>query len=161
MQEEDLIALTADIVSAHVGNNHVAVGDLGILIQRVHGALTALQEPPPKPEPERRTAAVSARASVKPDYLVRMECGARQKTLKRHLAVAHGVTPAQYRAEHGLPASYPMAAPNYSEQRRALAKSLGLGRKTGRRKAGAAAKSAGGSARPARTRRRGAGKGAT
>ena len=159
MQEEDLVALTADIVSAHVANNNVAVGDLGNLIQNVHGALAALNEPPAAPEPERKKALVSARASVKPDFLVCLECGARQKTLKRHLAVAHGVTPDRYRAEHGLPASYPMTAPNYSEQRRALAKSLGLGRKTGRRKAGGPAKGQSGSAKLADPRRKGSGKG--
>jgi len=159
MQEEDLVTLTADIVSAHVANNNVAVGDLGNLIQSVHGALAALQEPPAAPEPERKKGFVSARASIKPDYLVCMECGARQKTLKRHLAVAHGLTPAQYRVEYDLPASYPMAAPNYSEQRRALAKSLGLGRKGARRKAGGAAKAAGGSSKRAGTPRRGRGKG--
>jgi predicted transcriptional regulator len=129
MQEEDLVTLTADIVSAHVANNNVAVGDLAALIQNVHGALAALNGPPAEPEPERRKAAVSARASVKPDYLICLECGRKQKTLKRHLATAHGVTPEQYRAEYGLPASYPMVAPNYSEQRRAMAHKIGLGRK--------------------------------
>jgi predicted transcriptional regulator len=158
MPEEDLVALTADIVSAHIANNSVAVGDVGNLIQSVHGALAGLGKAPTTVEPERKKPLVSARASIKPDYLVCMECGAHQKTLKRHLAVAHGMTPAQYRAEYGLSASYPMAAPNYSEQRRALAKSLGLGRKGGRRKAGGAAKAAG-SPKRAGPRRKGGGKG--
>lgn len=159
MQEEDLVSLTADIVSAHVSNNNVAVGDLPNLIGSVHGALAALREPPAEAEPERKKPLVSARASVKPDYLVCMECGKRQKTLKRHLATAHGMTPDQYRADYGLPATYPMAAPNYSEQRRALAKALGLGRKGGRRKAGGAAKAAAGSPKRAGTRRKSGGKG--
>lgn len=161
MQEEDLVTLTADIVSAHVANNNVAVGDLPNLIQSVHGALAALGQPATEPEPERKKALVSARASIKPDFLVCMECGARQKTLKRHLAVAHGMTPDQYRADHGLPASYPMTAPNYSEQRRALAKTIGLGRKGGRRKAGGGAKGRSGSAKTAGARRRGGGRGPT
>ena len=155
MQEEDLVTLTADIVSAHVANNNVAVGDLGYLINNVHGALAALNKPPGPAEPERKKALVSVRASIKPDYLVCMECGRKQKTLKRHLATAHGMTPDQYRADYGLPATYPMAAPNYSEQRRALAKSLGLGRKTGRRKSGGATRPAGGSAKPAGAGRKG------
>lgn len=159
MQEEDLVTLTADIVSAHVSNNSVAVGDLPNLIQSVHGALAALAEPPAAVEPERKKALVSARASIRPDFLVCMECGGRQKTLKRHLAVAHGMTPDQYRADYGLPASYPMTAPNYSEERRALAKSLGLGRKGGRRKAGGAAKAEAGSSKHAGNRRKGSGKG--
>ena len=159
MQEEDLVTLTADIVSAHVANNNVAVGDLGNLIRGVHGALAGLKEPPAQAEPERKKALVSVRASLKPDYLVCMECGARQKTLKRHLAVAHGMTPDQYRADYGLPASYPMTAPNYSEQRRALAKTIGLGRKGVRRKAGGGAKGQGGSAKPAGAGRKGGGRG--
>lgn len=159
MQEEDLVTLTADIVSAHVANNAVAVGDLPNLIQSIHGALATLGQPASEPEPERKKALVSVRASIKPDYLVCMECGARQKILKRHLAVAHDKTPPQYRADHGLPASYPMTAPNYSEQRRALAKTIGLGRKGGRRKAGGAAKAAAGASKPAGARRKGGGKG--
>lgn len=148
MQEEDLVTLTADIVSAHVANNHVSVGDIADLIGNVHGALAALGEAPAPEEPERKKALVSVRASIKPDHLVCMECGRRQKTLKRHLAIAHGMTPDQYRADYGLPATYPMVAPNYSEQRRALAKSLGLGRKPGRKTAKAANGPAG-SAKPA------------
>jgi predicted transcriptional regulator len=147
MEKEDLVSLTADIVAAHVANNNVAVGDLPTLIQNVHGALAALGEKPADAEPEGKKASVSMRASIKPDYLICMECGKKHKTLKRHLATAHGLSPAQYRADYGLPASYPMAAPNYAEQRRALALAVGLGRKakgSGRRKsaprkAGAAA----------------------
>jgi predicted transcriptional regulator len=66
---------------------------------------------------------------VKPDYIACMECGRRQKTLKRHLQTAHGMTPSDYRKDYGLPDSYPMTAPNYSELRRDTAKRLGLGRK--------------------------------
>jgi predicted transcriptional regulator len=154
MESEDLISLTADIVTAHVANNNVSIGDLSNLIQNVHDALAGLQEPPAPPEPEKKQARVSVRASVKPDYLICMECGARQKTLKRHLAAAHRMTPDQYRSEYGLSASYPMAAPNYSEQRRMQAKSLGLGRKTGRGKAGSA-KGRSGSSGPSGGRRKG------
>jgi len=129
MEEENLVTLTADIVSAHVANNSVAVGDLATLIQNVHGALAALNAPPAEAPPELKKAVVSVRASVKPDYLVCMECGSRQKMLKRHVARAHGMTPAQYRTDYGLPVDYPMVAPNYSASRRALAHSIGLGRK--------------------------------
>jgi predicted transcriptional regulator len=129
MQQEDLITLTADIVSAHVSNNNVGVGDLGNLIQSVHASLQGLGAPEVMSEPEPKKALVSIRASIKPDYLVCMECGSRQKMLKRHLTTAHGMTPGQYRGDYGLPDTYPMVAPNYSEQRRALAHSIGLGRK--------------------------------
>lgn len=136
MEQEDLASVTANIVAAHVGNNNVSISELGSLITNVHAALAALGAPPPQPEPEQKKALVSVRASIKPDHLVCMECGAQQKTLKRHLATAHGLTPEQYRADYKLPASYPMAAPAYSERRRALAHAAGLGRTTKRRGSG-------------------------
>ena len=49
--------------------------------------------------------------------------------LKRHLMTNHGMTPDEYRQKWGLAADYPMVAPNYAEQRRTLAKSIGLGTK--------------------------------
>jgi predicted transcriptional regulator len=128
LEEQKLIELTVDIVAAHVGNNHVAVGDVAGLVQQVHGALAKLGAAPATPEPETK-AAVSIRASVKPDYLVCMECGRKQTTLKRHLASAHRKTPEQYRSDHGLSRDYPMVAPNYSARRSALANANGLGRR--------------------------------
>ncbi|WP_156678454.1 MucR family transcriptional regulator [Sphingomonas profundi] len=123
---ENLIALTADIVSAHVSNNRVPVTDLPSLIQNVHEALNSLNEdavaPAAKQEP-----AVSIRASVKPEYIVCLEDGKKLKMLKRHLMTHYQMTPEQYRQKWHLPADYPMVAPNYAEQRRALAKRIGLG----------------------------------
>ena len=128
---ETLIALTADIVSAHVSNNNVTVTDLPLLIQNVHSALNslgdALVEPEARPEP-----AVSIRSSIKPDYVVCLEDGKKLKMLKRHLMTHYQLTPDQYRAKWNLPSDYPMVAPNYAEQRRTLAKKIGLG--TQRRK---------------------------
>ena len=135
--DEQLITLTADIVSSHVANNNVAVGDLPNLIERVHSALAGLGVPVEE-APEAKTPVVSVRASVKPDYIVCMECGKQQKTLKRHLQTAHGMTPDQSRTDYGLPQSYPMVAANYSERPRTLANSIGLGRKPAAAKAEAA-----------------------
>ena len=126
--DEQLIALTADIVSSHLANNTVAVGDVQNLIQQVHGALAALGVPAVE-APQEKVPVVSVRASVKPDYLVCMECGAKQKTLKRHLQTAHGMAPDQYRKDYGLPNDYPMVAPEYSERRSGMAKARGFGRK--------------------------------
>ncbi len=126
--EDTLLTLTADIVAAHVSNNSVAVNDLPTLIQNVHGALSGISgktaAPEPKPEPK-----VSIRASIKPDYIVCLEDGKRHKMLKRHLMTHYGMTPDQYRQKWGLASDYPMVAPNYAEQRRTLAKSIGLGTK--------------------------------
>jgi predicted transcriptional regulator len=126
--EDTLLTLTADIVAAHVSNNSVAVNDLPNLIQNVHSALQGISSsgaaPEAKPEPK-----VSIRSSVKPDYIVCLEDGKKQKMLKRHLMTNHGMTPDEYRQKWGLGADYPMVAPNYAEQRRTLAKSIGLGTK--------------------------------
>jgi predicted transcriptional regulator len=126
--EDTLLTLTADIVAAHVSNNSVAVNDLPNLIQNVHAALTGISgagaAPEPKPEPK-----VSIRSSIKPDYIVCLEDGKKLKMLKRHLMTHYNMTPEQYRQKWGLAADYPMVAPNYAEQRRNLAKSIGLGTK--------------------------------
>jgi predicted transcriptional regulator len=130
---ETLITLTADIVAAHVSNNSVSVNDLPTLISNVHGALSGLNSgASAAAEPaaaEKRQPAVSVRSSVKNDHVVCLYDGKKMKMLKRHLMTDHGVTPAEYREEFGLPASYPMVAPAYAEQRRTLAKSIGLGTK--------------------------------
>ena len=123
---DTLLTLTADIVTAHVSNNSVALADLPGLITRVHDALAGLGAPPAKAEPE-RTPAVSLRASVRPDYIVCLEDGRKMKVLKRHLATDHGLTPAEYRARWKLPADYPLVAPNYAAKRQELAKKIGLG----------------------------------
>jgi predicted transcriptional regulator len=125
---ETLIALTADIVSAHVSNNSVAVSDLPLLIQNVHNALASLGDEVVEPEVKQEPA-VSIRASIKPDYIVCLEDGKKLKMLKRHLMTHYQMTPEQYRAKWNLPADYPMVAPNYAEQRRSLAKKIGLGTK--------------------------------
>ena len=129
---ETIIALTADIVAAHVGNNSVSVSDLPAIIAGVDAALaglgTSIVAPPTKQEP-----AVSIRNSIKPDFIICLEDGKRMKMLKRHLMTAYGMTPDAYRAKWDLPASYPMVAPNYAATRRALAVKIGLGRKPGKR----------------------------
>ena len=129
---ETLITLTSDIVAAHVSNNNVSVDEVPALIRNVYGALAGVDSAPAveeKPEP-----AVSVRASVKPDHIICLEDGKKMKMLKRHLMTDHGLTPAEYRARWGLPADYPMVAPDYAEKRRVLAKEIGLGRKPGQRR---------------------------
>lgn len=127
-QDEQLIALTADIVAAHVSHNTIASGEIADLIARVHGALTGLGQPQPAPEVELKPA-VSVRSSVKPDHIICLEDGKKMKMLKRHLATDHNMTPADYRAKWKLPADYPLVAPDYAAQRKDLALKIGLGRK--------------------------------
>lgn len=128
MKRKELIELTADIVGAHVSNNHISVSDIPIVIQSVHEALQAIGQRSQTPEPSAQPA-VSARASVKQNYIACMACGRKQQMLRRHIAVAHGLSPEQYRHAYDLPLSYPMTAPSYSERRRQIATDAGLGRR--------------------------------
>ena len=119
--------LTAEIVSAFVANNAVAIGDLAKLIDSVHVALTTLGNAKAEAPAEKPVPPVSIKKSITPDYLVSLEDGRHYKSLKRHLS-GRGLTPEQYRTKWGLPADYPMVAPSYAKQRSELAKALGLGR---------------------------------
>ncbi len=127
---ELLITLTADIVAAHVSNNSVAVSDVPILIGNVHAALTGLTNEAEAPAATLEPA-VPVRNSIKRDYIICLEDGKKLKMLKRHLMTHYGMTPDDYRAKWGLAADYPMVAPAYAEQRRVLAKAIGLGRAPG------------------------------
>lgn len=125
---DELVELTASVVSAYVSNNAVGSTALPELIASIHSALTALSAPPPPPAAERPAPAVPVKKSVTPDYLISLEDGRRYKSLKRHLG-GRGLTPDQYRTKWGLPHDYPMVASNYAKQRSDLARSMGLGRK--------------------------------
>jgi predicted transcriptional regulator len=126
--QEFLATLTADIVSAHVSNNSVNTAELPGLISSVYASLAGLGGVSVIVE-EKQVPAVSVRSSIKPDYIVCLEDGKRLKMLKRHLMTHYGMTPDDYRTKWGLAADYPMVAPNYAEQRRMLAKQIGLGTK--------------------------------
>ena len=133
MDNEALITLTADVVSAHVSNNTLGSDDLPRLISSVYGAFASLGAVPEVME-EVLTPAVSVRASVKPDHIVCLDCGAKMKMLKRHLSTDHGLSVDDYRARWNLPKDYPMVASLYAEKRRELAKKIGLGRKPGEKR---------------------------
>ena len=128
----ELLTLTAEIVSAHVGNNAIAGAEVGALIQSVFDTLTGLAANEPATAVE-LTPAVPIRRSVTDDHIVCLEDGKKLKMLKRHLMTHYQMTPEQYRAKWNLPADYPMVAPNYAEQRRSLAKKIGLGTKRRKR----------------------------
>jgi predicted transcriptional regulator len=121
-----LLALTAQIVAAHVAHNQVTPEALLQLIARVHGALVGAGQPGAEAKPE---PAVPVKRSVFPSYLVCLEDGKKLKMLKWHLASTYHMTPAQYREKWSLPASYPMVAPDYAARRSTLAKQIGLGRR--------------------------------
>ena len=127
----DLLALTVDVVAAHVSNNDVPVEDLSALIQDVYKTLNGLGAE--AQEAEKPTPAVPIKKSVTPDYIICLEDGKKLKMLKRHLKTAYDMTPEEYRERWGLAADYPMVAPNYAKHRSSLAKKIGLGTKTTRK----------------------------
>jgi predicted transcriptional regulator len=123
-----LAELTTEIVSAYVAHNKVAVSDLATLITTVASQLAKMGTEVESPAEEKSEPAVPVRRSIHPDHLLCLVCGKPQKVLKRHLAVQHELTPAQYRERFALKPDYPMAAPNYIERRREVALATGLGR---------------------------------
>jgi predicted transcriptional regulator len=125
----DLIELSTEIVSAYVSHNALSPTDLPKLIAEIHTALKNLQgNIVPEPVEELKPA-VPVRKSIAPDHIVCLEDGKKFKSLKRHLRTHYNLSPEEYREKWGLPADYPMVAPNYSATRSRLAKVNGLGRK--------------------------------
>jgi len=135
MAEEELLRMTADVVAAYVSNNTLPTAQLAEVINAVYNSLKSLEGQPAESHSEPLKPAVPVRKSVTPDYLVCLEDGKKLKMLKRHLRSTYNMTPDEYRAKWGLPADYPMVAPNYAEQRSEFAKKIGLGRGTGRQSA--------------------------
>ena len=131
---ETLIELTADIVSAYVSNNTISPNDLPNLISDVFGAVKKTSTIGVEPEPEPLKPAVSIRKSVTPDYIICLEDGKKFKSLKRHLRTHYDMSPEEYREKWNLAADYPMVAPNYAAARSALAKKMGLGQQRRRRR---------------------------
>jgi predicted transcriptional regulator len=133
MTSENNIELAAEIVSAYVSNNSVPASELPALINEVYAALmrvgagvVAAPVEPPKP-------AIPVKKSVTNDYILCLEDGKKFKSLKRHLRTQYGLSPEEYREKWGLPADYPMVAPNYAKARSNLAKQMGLGQQRRRR----------------------------
>lgn len=125
---DELLALTSEIVSSYVANNTLPAHEIPALIEQVFKTLSnvnaesTLHADRPKP-------AVPIKKSVTPEYLICLEDGKQLKMLKRHLKTAYGMSPEEYRERWGLPADYPMVAPDYAEKRSALAKDIGLGKR--------------------------------
>ena len=117
-----------------MSNNPTTASEIPGLISQIHAALTRVSASGTDTPPEPAKPAVSVKKSMTPDYLVCLEDGKRFKSLKRHLRTQYGMSPEQYREKWGLPADYPMVAPNYAVARSQLAKKMGLGQQRRRRK---------------------------
>ncbi len=122
-----LVELTARIVSAFVSKNSVAASELPQLINDTHAALSRVTSGAPVPERDEVKPRVPIKRSVMPDHIVCLEDGKKFKSLKRHLRTHYNLSPEEYREKWGLPADYPMVAPNYARARSDLAKKMGLG----------------------------------
>ena len=136
VSDEEMLKMTASVVSAYVGNNSLPPTQIPDVIKTVYGSLTSLGRAGggrdlPRP-------AVPVRRSITPDYIICLEDGRKLKMLKRHLRTTYNMTVEDYRQKWGLPVDYPMVAPNYAKQRSAFAKRIGLGRRTARPSAVAA-----------------------
>jgi len=134
MAEDELLRMTAEVVSAYVSNNTVASADIPALISQVHTALQRVSNGEAQASTEPLKPAVPVKKSINPDFIICLEDGKKFKSLKRHLRTQYDVTPEQYREKWGLPADYPMVAPNYAAARSQLAKQMGLGQQRRRRR---------------------------
>jgi predicted transcriptional regulator len=132
-KEQDFVALAAQIVASYVGNHTVEADEIPALLDDVHKALVRVARGA-RASREASKPAVPPARSVTRDYIVCLEDGQKFKSLRRHLKSRYGMSPEQYRAKWGLAADYPMVAPNYAATRSALARKMGLGRRTARRK---------------------------
>jgi predicted transcriptional regulator len=135
----DAVTLATELTIAWLGNPNTRTSAedgtafLLSMFEAVNG-LTAKSSTAPEPVAATEyVPAVTVRKSLSsPDHLISLIDGKPYKTLRRHLS-GHGLTPEEYRARYNLKADYPMVAPTYSEARRAMAKTIGLGRKPGQK----------------------------
>jgi predicted transcriptional regulator len=134
LSNANYIELAADIVSAYVSNNTVASADLAGLIAQVHSALLRVSSGAAEAPAEAQRPAVPVKKSITPDYIICLEDGKKFKSLKRHLRTQYDMSPEEYREKWGLPADYPMVAPNYAQARSQLAKQMGLGQQRRKRR---------------------------
>ncbi|HEY2033075.1 MAG TPA: MucR family transcriptional regulator [Rhizomicrobium sp.] len=127
-RHEDLMRLLTDIVAAYVSNNSVAASDLPAMIKSIHATLGTLSGAPSSDSLTSQKPAVPIKKSITNEFIICLEDGKKLKMLKRYLRSNYNQTPEEYRAKWGLPADYPMVAPNYAAQRSEFAKKIGLGK---------------------------------
>lgn len=125
-----LLDAACKIVAAYVRNNHVAPVELSSMIKNIHATLGSLATGHHADAPTSQKPAVSVRKSITPDYIICLEDGKKLKMLKRYLRTRYGMSPEEYRSKWGLPADYPLVAPNYAARRSEFAKKIGLGRRS-------------------------------
>lgn len=126
--QDNMLGLTTQIVAAYVSHNQIPLTEVPGMLRNVHSALSGLMGAPVAEVNTNTKPAVPVKKSITDEYIICLEDGKRLKMLKRYLRSHYDMSPEQYRAKWGLPADYPMVAPNYAKQRSDFAKSIGLGR---------------------------------
>ncbi|MEE9329428.1 MAG: MucR family transcriptional regulator [Parvularculaceae bacterium] len=127
----EALHLATDIVAAYVSNNKATASDIPELLQTTYATLQALNSKDATAQSINQKPAVPISKSITKDYIICLEDGKELKMLKRYLRSQYGMSPDDYRRKWGLPASYPMVAPNYAKRRSEFAKQIGLGRVKG------------------------------
>lgn len=130
IDHKDMLHMTAQVVTAYVGNNNINGSQISDLVKSVYTSLSGLNDILEKSSSIKKIPAVAIKRSVRADYIICLEDGKKLKMLKRHLRTTYGLSPDQYRLRWGLKSDYPMVAPNYAKQRSAFAKKIGLGKKS-------------------------------
>jgi len=133
VSRDDMLRMAVDVVAAYLSNNKMATGGVPEVISTIFESLSAADAAGAGGTTAPQKPAVPVRRSVTPDFIICLEDGKKLKMLKRHLKTAYNMTPEEYRERWGLPADYPMVAPNYAKKRSEFAKKIGLGRKTTRK----------------------------
>jgi predicted transcriptional regulator len=128
LRSDDILKLATEIVAAYVSNNPIPASEVPAMIKSVHSTLGGLGGVAQNEIQTSQKPAVPVKRSVNPDYIICLEDGKKLKMLKRYLRSNYNMSPEEYRAKWGLPADYPMVAPNYAAQRSEFAKKIGLGR---------------------------------
>jgi len=128
----EILRMTAEVVASYLGNNMIPAAQIPEVINTVYGALNGIDTDGGEAKGEPQKPAIPIKKSITNEFIICLEDGKKLKMLKRHLRTTYGLSPDEYRAKWGLPADYPMVAPNYAAQRSAFAKKIGLGRTAGK-----------------------------
>lgn len=127
---DNMLHLTTDIVAAYVSNNKASSEEIPQLLEKIFATLSSLHSGEDS-EVTNKEPAIPVSKSITPDFIICLEDGKKLKMLKRYIRTQYGLSPEEYRRKWGLPADYPMVAPNYAKKRSAFAKKIGLGKAAG------------------------------
>jgi predicted transcriptional regulator len=125
------IQAIANIAAAYASKNELSEDELFKLIKKLKDefdfeeiSITSEQKTiEPKLNP-----AIPIEKCVEENRVYCLECGKSMTMLKRHLRIAHNLTPTQYLRRWNLPDNFPLTAPSYSDKKAKMAKESDLGK---------------------------------